>query len=256
MSAKSYTSSRREGVLSEKEKMKEVRTTLIERIKRTESIESFRFKPEKKISFLPGQFLQLILDQQNKDSYLLNKYLSFSSAPNKDYIEVTKRITGSDFCNLLQEINIGNQVLIEAPMGDCSFKDSYAKIGFLIGGIGITPVISILEYIVERDLDTDVCLLYSNRSKDDIAFGHEIDIWSKGNLRIKVFHTITDQEPKDQRYDFGRIDKQFLMKNIPDFKERIFFIFGPPKMVSAMENICNEAGCSKEMIKAENFVGY
>jgi len=242
--------------LNEEETMKEAKVTLIEKIKRTEAIESFRFKPGQRIDFLSGQFLQLILDEKNRNNYTLNKFLSFSSAPNKDYIEVTKRITGSEFSNLLQNMKVGSQVLFEAPMGDCVFKDSYAKIGFLIGGIGITPVISILEYIMSKNLDTNVCLLYSNRTEEDIAFKAEIDSWSKSNSKIKVFYIITGQEPENKKYYFGRIDKQFFMTHIPDFQQRILFIFGPPKMVSAMENVCSEAGCSREMVKSENFIGY
>ena len=155
--------------------MKEIKAELIKRIKRTETIESFRFKPEQRIDFQPGQFLQLILDKKNRDSYTLNKFLSFSSAPGKDYIEVTKRISESEFSKGLQKLNPGDQVLLEASMGDCVFQDDYAKIGFLIGGIGITPVISILEYIVDKGYDTDVCLLYSNRTDNEIAFRQQID---------------------------------------------------------------------------------
>ena len=236
--------------------METIKAVLTERIKRTSTIESFRFRPDAKIEFLPGQFLQLILDEKNRNNYALNKFLSFSSAPDKDYIEVTKRITGSEFSNLLQNMKAGRQVLLDAPMGGCVFEDNYTKIGFLIGGIGITPVVSILEYIAERGLDTDVCLLYSNRAEDDIAFKAEIDNWSKSNSKIKVFYIITGQEPEDKKYYFGRIDKHFFMAHIPDFQQRILFIFGPPKMVSAMENICSEAGCSREMVKSENFVGY
>ncbi len=83
--------------------MKEIHVTLSERIKRTSTIESFRFKSDERAEFLPGQFLQLILDQENRNNSDLNKYLSFSSAPNKDYFEVTKRISDSKFSQTLNK---------------------------------------------------------------------------------------------------------------------------------------------------------
>lgn len=227
-----------------------------ERIKRTWAVESFRFLPEEKIAFIPGQFLQVIFDEQNPDNKELNKYLSFSSAPGKDYIEVTKRLSESFFSQGLRSLKAGDEVYIRAPFGNCVFKDEYQKIAFLIGGIGITPVISILEYIVGKKLSTDAVLLYSNRTEADIAFRQELDYWQKSNKNIKISYTITECQPKDSSCEFGRIDKNLVWEKIKDYKERIFFIFGPPKMVEAMQALCIEIGCDRGNIKTENFVGY
>ena len=237
------------------------RLTLREIQKEASQASTFVFE-KSQATWLAGQHFMFIKQHFPFDFRGLTRVFTIVSAPEEDTLSFTTRYfddTSSSFKRALFRMQPGDRLWAYGPSPIFDYfraLDADKEYVLLIGGIGITPVISILEYIVKKDLNTDVCLLYSNRSKDDIAFGQEIDIWSKGNPRIKVFYTITDQEPKDQRYYFGRIDKQFLMKNIPDFKERIFFIFGPPKMVSAMENICNEAGCNKEMIKAENFVGY
>jgi len=239
--------------------LKDVRVKFIEKIKRTETVRSFRFKPEQKINFCTGQFLQVIFDEQNRNNRNLNKYLSFSSAPAKNYIEVTKKISDSEFSRRLLELNSESKILMKAPMGSCIFKDEYEKIGFLIGGIGITPVISILEYITDKGLATDVCLLYSNKTGDDIAFKHEIDNWSKKNNKIEVIYTVStapNNEIKDKRCFFGRINKQLFMSKVTHYKQRVFFIFGPPNMVGAMKDLCLEMGCLKERVKTENFIGY
>jgi len=236
--------------------MKETQVTLSERIRRTLTIESFRFRPDQEIEFLPGQFLQLIFDQENRSNSNLNKFLSFSSAPGKEYFEVTKRISGSEFSEALVKLKIGDRILVKAPMGNCIFKDEYKKIGFLIGGIGITPVISILEYVTSKNLDTNVCLLYSNRTDEDIAFKTEIDSWSRQNPNINSVYVVSNCVPKDQKCFFGTIDQQFLMDHICDPQQRIFFIFGSPVMVTKMKNICLEIGCNKDMVKVENFIGY
>jgi len=212
--------------------------------------------PEEKIDFLPGQFLQLIFDQENRNNSDLNKFLSFSSAPDKEYFEVTKRMSGSEFSQALAKLKIGDRVLVKAAMGNCTFRDEYKKIGFLVGGIGITPAISILEYITSKNLDTDVCLLYSNRTEEEIAFKAEIDNWSQQNPNINPVYVVTNCAPKDRKCFFGTIDEQFLIDNICDPKQRIFFIFGSPNMVAAMKNICLEIGCINDMVKVENFIGY
>ncbi len=159
---------------------------LIERIKRSPTVESFRFLPQKKIEFRPGQFLKVIFSQERSKE--LNKYLSFSSSPTKDYIEFTKRLSNSEFSLKLKKLKRNDEVLIEAPLGNCIFREDYKKIVFLIGGIGITPVISIIEYIMEKNLETEVYLFYSNQSEEEVAFKRELDNWGFLNKRIDFLY--------------------------------------------------------------------
>jgi len=233
--------------------METIKAKLIETIDRVSGVRSFRFMPEKRIDFVPGQFLQVIFDARNKD---LNKYLSFSSSPTQEYIEFTKRLSNSVFSERLKGLRINDEVSLKAPMGTCVFKEEYERIAFLIGGIGITPVVSILEYIAEKRLATDAMLFYSNRTDEDIAFRRELDLWQSKAANIRVFYLVTECQPKDKKCFFGRIDRDLLIREIKDIAERIFFIFGPPKMVEAMHNLCLDIGCKEENIKTENFIGY
>ena len=236
--------------------MKELKARLIERIKRTDTVESFRFTPAGKIDFVAGQFMQVILDEQNRENKELNKYLSFSSSPLRPYIEFTKRLSQSAFCQRLKTLKPGDEVLLKAPLGACVYKEEYRKIAFLIGGIGITPVISIIEYMTEKKSDTDTVLFYSNRNESEIAFKSELDQWQGQNDKLKVFYTVTDCQPKDPACIYGRISKEMLQEKLPDLRERIIFIFGPPKMVEAINNLCLGSGCNKDNIKTESFIGY
>lgn len=236
--------------------MEAQKVKLIERIKRTPTVESFRFLAEKKINFLPGQFLQLIFDPGNPDNRELNKYLSFSASPAREYIEVTKRLSDSQFSARLKNLRIEDEVYLKGPLGGCVFKEEYQRVAFLIGGIGITPVIAIMEYIVEKKLNNDAILLYSNRSEDEIAFKKELDYWQANHANLKIIYVVTDCRPKDNRCIFGRIDKNLFLERIDAIAERQFFIFGPPKMVEVMQDVCLNAGGRRENIKTENFIGY
>ncbi len=233
--------------------METIKAKLIETIDRVPGVRSFRLRPQKRVDFVPGQFLQVIFDPANKD---LNKYLSFSSSPTKEYIEFTKRLSSSLFSERLKSLKENDEVMLKAPLGTCVFKEEYRKIAFLIGGIGITPVISILEYIVEKRLATDALLFYSNRTDEDIAFRRELDFWQSVAKNIRAFYLVTECEPQDKKCLFGRINKELLIKEAGDFSERVFFIFGPPKMVEAMHKLSLDIGCKEENIKTEKFIGY
>lgn len=233
-----------------------VKVKLVERIKRTPTVESFRFACEETITFLPGQFCQVIFEENNIHGKDLNKFLSLSSSPAKDYLEVTKRLSESQFSQRLKSLTIGDEVLLNLPMGTCVFKNNDKKIGFLIGGIGITPVISIIEYIMDKKLDTDVALFYSNSNEEGIAFKNELDAWRLINKNLKIFYTVTELASKDKTIYYSRINKEILSSNVCDVPARVNFIFGPPKMVEAMENLCMELGCRRDNVKTEKFLGY
>lgn len=236
--------------------MQLLEASFLEQIKRTDTVRSFRFALPEKTEFLPGQFLQVIFDPPHPDDRRMNKYLSFSSSPTKDYIEVTKRLSNSLFSQRLLGLKSADKVILQLPMGNCIFKEEYRRIGFLIGGIGITPVISIIDYIVDKNLNTDTSLFYSNRTEEEIAFKKELDYWQAINKNIHIYYTVTDCQPRDKVCHYGRIDRKLLEEKACDTSERIFFIFGPPKMVEAMHNLALELSCKKENIKIENFLGY
>lgn len=229
--------------------------TFVERIKRTETIESFRFRFESRPGFSPGQSLRVLFDTQDLNNRDLNKILSFSSGPQAPYIEVTKRLSQSAFSDQLKRLKNNDTVFFQGPYGRCVFKDEYQKIGFLIGGIGITPVISILEHIVFKNFLVDVCLLYVNRNEHEIAFKEDLRRLSRGR-NWQVCLTVDDSPPQALGIRFGRIDGELVAKVMPDARERVIFSFGPPAMVNAMKSLCLNLGCRPENLKTEIFVGY
>lgn len=236
--------------------MKDIKVKFIEKIQRTPTVMSFRFHAFEKVNFISGQFLQVIFDENNRSNKDLNKYLSFSSSPTKEYIEITKRISESSFSKKLLGLKNNDEILIKVPLGNVIFLDEHKKIAFLIGGIGITPVISMIEYICDKGLDTDVLLFYSNKRDDDIAFREELDNWQKTNKNIKIIYTVTECPSKDKKCAFGFIDKALISEKKYDLLKRMVFIFGPPKMVKSMQDLCFDCGCQKENVKIENFIGY
>ena len=235
--------------------MKVFSADFVGNVRRTASVASFRFKPVEPFTFAAGQFLQVMFDPQNPADKELNKYLSFSSAPGKEYIEVTKRLSESQFSARLKALKSGDEVVVKAPLGKCVLGPGQERIAFVVGGIGITPVISMLEDVYARKLNVDAALFYSNRSEADIAFKPELDHW-RASHRLRVFYYLTDCPPRGKGCIFGRINSQALKENLDDWPERQVFIFGPPKMVEVMKAACLEAGCLPEKIETESFLGY
>jgi len=222
-------------------------------IQRNYNVKSFRLEIDKDIDFKAGQFLSVRLADDPK----LKRYLSISNSPTeKSYLEFTKKLTESDFSKALDNLKSGDTVEIQYPFGKFVLDEAWPKIAFLSGGIGITPIRSICKYVVDKKLGTDIILVYSNRSLRDIVFRDDFAAMQKKYPLLKVSHVLGQTE-SGFKCIVGKIDSQIVKNEIPDFKERKFYLCGPPQMVEAMRNILTgELGLLSEMIITENFQGY
>ncbi|MBL7157694.1 MAG: FAD-dependent oxidoreductase [Candidatus Omnitrophica bacterium] len=236
--------------------MVEFETRLIDVIERTNTVKSFRFEEKPGEGFKPGQFFSLTIKVGLADQ---TKYFSFSNSPTeKGYIEFTKRITESEFSKALDKLEAGDIAKIKMPLGKFTLEEEHEKIAFLSGGIGITPIRSMCKFVVDKKLKTDIVLLYSNRTEAGIIFrGDFDDMVGRSNLRVVHTLTSSDIDKKAWKGRTGYITDTMIKEEIPDYKERIFYICGPPKMVEGMANILKDKlALSKDKIRTENFAGY
>ena len=236
--------------------MVEFQTRVIDVIERTNTVKSFRFGEKSGENFKPGQFFSLTVKVDNADQA---KYFSFSNSPTETgYVEFTKRITESEFSKALDKLKAGDIAKIKMPMGKFTFEGEHEKIAFLSGGIGITPIRSMCKFVVDKKLKTDIVLLYSNRTEDGIIFRKDFDdMAGRSNLRVVHTLTSTDIDKKTWKGRTGYITDTMIKEEIPDYKERIFYICGPPKMVGAMASVLKDKlALGNDKIRIENFAGY
>jgi glycine betaine catabolism B len=181
--------------------------------------------------------------------------LSFSSSPPKDFLVVTKRLTGHEFSNAVDVLNVGDEVTIRGPYGKLILQENQEKICMLSGGIGITPLRSMIRYSTDKELKTSIILLYSNRFEDDSAFKNDFDEMQKSNLNFKVIITI--KRPRQAWKGItGRINIEMIKKTVPDYSERVFYTCGPRPMVDATVAVLTKMGLPETRIKYEYFSGY
>ena len=237
--------------------MRELDTKIIDIIKRTPGITSFRFAAPDDLEFKAGQFFELTIDALGKPE---SKYFSFSNSPTeKGYIEFTKRMTESSFSQALLKLKKGDTAHIKFPLGSFTFGDE-RKIAFLSGGIGITPIRSMCKFACDMALDKDIILLYSNRRVSDIPFKEDFDLMASSDRNLQVIYTVTDEREgslETWKGLYGRIKSDMLKEAIPDYKDRYFYVCGPPGMVGALYSLLkNELALDDNQIRKENFVGY
>ncbi len=222
-------------------------------IKRAYNVKSFRFRRPKTFDFKAGQYITVTLESDGKKT---SKPFSISSSPSeKDHIEFTKKLTGHEFSNLLDSMKKGDKALINGPFGKMTFKGEFEKIALLSGGIGITPMISICKYSTDMKLSTDIMLICSNKTEEDMIFVEELEEKKNENPNLEVFNTLT-RASESWTGCRERICESMIIREVPDYPERVFYVCGPPPMVDAMIKMLHDMKIPDSMIHKESLIGY
>jgi ferredoxin-NADP reductase len=232
---------------------------LVDKIKVADSTYDFIFSASEKLRFKAGQYLEWTLGHPKTDSRGNRRYFTVASAPTIDKVRLGVRFypNGSTFKNALLALENGSTVMAGGLAGEFTLpKNSNKKLAFLAGGIGITPFRSMVEELAKQNEKRNIILLYSNRTQNDIAYKDFFDeIGPK--IGLQTIHTLSDELHDSSWAGLrGMVTKDILIKEIPDYKERYFYISGTHGMVKAFEAMLKGLGISKNKIKVDFFPGY
>ncbi len=235
--------------------MENLNLTLIKIITHCSDVKTFRLRLDKEVERKPGQYLILTLNIKGTD---VPKALSISSSPTeKGYIEFTKKLTGSDFSQTLNRLEIGTSCPIRLPMGKFTFTGEYPRVAFLSGGIGITPIRSISKYATDKKLSSSLIVLYSSRTPDYLIFKDDFSSMQRKNKNLKIVYTLTNCGDDIPGCRKGQINEDMIRQEIPDYRQRKFYMCGPPGMVDAMRKLLiDKLQTGQENIITEDFLGY
>jgi ferredoxin-NADP reductase len=228
-----------------------VETTLEKMVTRTHDVKSFVFPRPAGFDYKAGQWMYVNIKIGGVSKM---HHFTISSSPTENYLMFTKKITDSVYSQTLNRYDHGEWFKLWGPFGEFTFSGEYPKLGFLSGGIGITPLRSMLRYIVDAKLPTDVRMLYGNKTEADIVFRDELDQLQQADKNIRIEHVLS-REP-DWKGLKGHVDAQLIKEQIPDYRERVFYICGPPGMNAALSKELKTLGMPDDRIKLEDFTGY
>jgi ferredoxin-NADP reductase len=228
-------------------------TAVNEVIPRTGDTSSFRFPRPNGFDYKPGQYIMVTIKSIDKE---LTHPFSLSSSPtDRDFIEFTKKFTTSEYSSRLKAMKPGDWTRVDGPYGKFTCECEYEKILFLAGGIGITPFMSIIKYCSDNHLPTSIMLFYGCRNETEIAFKRELEEMQLKNPNLKVIFVLAEPNP-NWTGKVGFVTADMINQEVPDFKNRIFYICGPPGMVAAMQKLVVALGLPETQLRLESLVGH
>lgn len=206
---------------------------------------TFLFQPEEKFDYTAGQFLKYTLPHSNPDDRGIQRYFTIVSAPSEGFVQISTRFSqkSSTFKQALKNMEPGDKIQAEGPMGSFTFDETIPEMVWIAGGIGITPFRSILKQLDHDNLNPKITLLYANRSAD-IPFKELIDEFKSRHNNFKVIYT---QE---------RLGEDFIKNHVPDLGLPTFYVSGPEPLVESLMEMLTNMGIEKNKLKRDAFPGY
>jgi 3-phenylpropionate/trans-cinnamate dioxygenase ferredoxin reductase subunit len=208
----------------------------------------------KGFQFKPGQFAWLTA-WKTPFSDSEHPFTIASSAERKDAIEMSIKSLGK-FTSRIQKLEAGDKVFVDGPYGYYSL-DRYpetTRLVFIPGGIGVTPVMSMLRSMVDRGDKRPISLFYCNQEWDTLTFREEVEDLQK-KLNINVIYTI-ERPPQNWQGEKGFLNSTILNKYLPpEWKSKgtEVFLCGPAPMMNAIEKALLASGFSDNQIHTERF---
>ncbi|PSB62585.1 oxidoreductase [Chroococcidiopsis cubana CCALA 043] len=204
------------------------------------------------LRFQPGQFAWITL--QISPFRMREHPFSFASSAEKpDRIEFGIKALG-DFTKTIKDVKPGTKAFLDGPYGVFT-SDRYENTAgfiFIAGGIGITPIYSILLTLADRNDERPLTLIYSSKTREDITYREEIEAL-KDRLDLTVIHVL--REPPDNwSGESGYVDKELLKRYIPKRPAtRNYFICAAPKMMDQVEQALHDLDVPVTHVHMEHY---
>ncbi|WP_335873018.1 NO-inducible flavohemoprotein [Bacillus sp. 2205SS5-2] len=235
--------------------------------KESDVITSFYLKPkdgDKLASFQPGQYISVRVTIPNSEFTHIRQY-SLSDSPTKDYYrisvkkeeEINEKPAGMVSNFLHSSINEGDELEITAPAGDFVLLDNVNQpVVLLSGGVGLTPMVSMLNHLIEKKFEKDIFFIHATRNSEFHGMKDELSNIQEQNSNVNYFVCYDSPTEKDKlakKYDkAGYIEKEWLRRILPT-EEAQYYFCGPAVFMKKLYKDLLDLGVNPSNIHYEFF---
>ena len=213
----------------------------------TPTVRSIRLTRPEGFAFRTSQAVRIVLGDEARP-------FSIASGPERTYLEFAARRSESEFKRAFFALAPGDRARIIGPRGRFFLEEDVPGV-LVAGGIGITPMRSMLQHAADARLATPLTLVYANHDPSEIAFRAEVDGLAHAVPGLRVLHTVSQASPGwDGRV--GRVDAALLAEAAEGRPDGIFYASGPPGFVQRVLGAAASLGVPTERIRLEVFRNY
>ncbi len=199
------------------------------------------------VTHTAGQYLNITLPIDGKR---VKRSYTISSPPTRSgYLEITVKRAADGYAShyLHDKVKEGDRLHISAPAGKFVFAGHESDRVVLIGGgVGITPMMSVIRSLTDRAWTGDIHLIYSVRTKTDVIFGDELAQLAAKHPNLKLHITYSSES--------GHLTREIIEAAVPDLRRGPILVCGPGPMMTAMRALLVGMGIPDADVLEEAFV--
>lgn len=219
-----------------------------------ENIKSFWFKPERPLGHTAGQFIELRIPHDGKDNRGDKRWFTVSSSPTEDLVSITTKLTpegGSTFKQALRTLNGDSEITMSDAMGDFVLpKDDSIELVFVAGGIGVTPMRSMIKSLYDTKQRRAITLIYSVRIAGELAF---MDLFRGADITLIP---VVGEPAAGWTGETGRIDATRIISLASGLEGKYVYLSGPEPMTESLYKELKQLGVNKKSLVTDYFPGY
>ncbi len=202
----------------------------------------------------PGQYLNLAL---SIDGRRVNRSYTIASSPSRPgHCELTikREDNGTASRHMHEQIRVGDVLNVSAPAGHFTFTGAEADSIVLIGGgVGITPLMSVIRYLTDRDWPGEIYFVYCAKTEKDVIFRRELGDLARRFPNLHLAITLSRAQGDAWQGLRGRITPEMLAMAVPELARRIVHVCGPAEMMTPVKVMLAGLGVAEDRIKSEAF---
>lgn len=235
-----------------------VNVKLIKKESVAEGTMAFYFSKPDGFEFRAGQFADCtLIDPPETDEEGNTRGFSLVQAPYEPDLVVATRMRDTAFKRVLKDLPIGAEVKLDAPYGDFTLhKTASTPAVFIIGGIGVTPVRSMVLQAMHDKTGHKITLLHASRTPAQLPFRNDFERLARDNPNFTYIAIASESAPDDWHGARGQVDATMIKKYVLDLVKPIYYLSGPEGMVKAMRKLLVDLKVNEDLIRTEEFAGY
>jgi ferredoxin-NADP reductase len=218
------------------------------------NIRTFFFRPEKPMHYTAGQFTELYLPHIDPDDRGQKRWFTLSSSPTDELVSITTKFAGeasSSFKRALFSLPTGSEVSLAEAMGDFVLpKLLQTPLIFVAGGIGITPVHSMLTWLAATGEQRPIKVIYGVHSEDEIIFQ---ETFEAANVHATI---VVEQPSAPWGGERGQINAELILGLAKPESDSLIYVSGPEGMVQHLSRELRKLDIKPSQIVVDEFPNY
>ncbi|MGB3328053.1 MAG: hypothetical protein WBA46_03810 [Thermomicrobiales bacterium] len=220
----------------------------------------FLYVPSRALAYTPGQYMEWTLDHEHPDSRGKRRYFTLASSPTERTLRIGVRFApdGSSYKKaMLDHPWQATPILAANVAGDFVLpRNRRTKLAFIGGGIGITPFRSMVKYLIDRGEQRDIVLLQAAHDVSGLIYGDVFQLAQRAvGLRYVPIVSDRTHAPAWWQGLEGHITADLIAAQVPDYRERTFYISGSGAMVQSVQMALHSLGVPANRIRTDDFSG-